>query len=54
MRKWFLLFPVLVLAGCAFVFTDVNTREVANVSVGMSSQEVSKALGEPLKVSKRR
>jgi hypothetical protein len=52
MRKLLLFLPVLVLAGCAFVFTDVNTRDFSNVSVGMTTEAVTKAFGEPVKTSK--
>jgi len=27
MRNWVVLLSVFMLAGCAFVFTDVNTRD---------------------------
>jgi len=52
MRNWVVLLSVFMLAGCAFVFTDVNTRDFTSVTTGMTSAEVENTLGIPFQTSK--
>ncbi len=51
MRNWVVLLPVFMLAGCAFVFTDVNTRDFTSVKPGMTAVEVENTLGIPFQTS---
>lgn len=52
MRNWVVFFPVLMLAGCAFVFTDVNTRDFTAVKTGMTAAEVESRLGSPFQTGR--
>jgi len=52
MRNWILFVPALMLAGCAFVFTDVNTNDFSSVKPGMSAAEITGSLGAPFQTSK--
>lgn len=47
MRKQFAIGVLLVLAGCVFVGSNFDMAAVDRLSVGMSKEQVIKALGRP-------
>ena len=52
MKKIIVLFLLMVLSGCGFVFQNFDQGEHKELTYGMSKQEVILKIGQPQKISK--
>ena len=51
MKNVLVLFLLIMLPGCGFVFQNFDQKEHKNLVYGMSKQEVINKIGEPQKIS---
>ncbi len=51
MKKILLIFLLMVLSGCGFVFQNFDQGENKSLTYGMSKAEVIRTIGEPQKMS---
>jgi len=52
MRNIIVLFLLILLSGCGFVFQNYNQGEYRGLTYGISKEEVIRKIGQPQKISK--
>ncbi len=53
MKNIVVIFLLMVLSGCGFVFQNFDQGEHKNLTYGMSKEEVIAKIGEPQKISRK-
>jgi len=52
MKNLIIIFLLLMLSGCGFVFQNFDEKENSKLSYGMSKEELVSKIGNPQKISK--